>query len=89
MDYTKIKSLEHLKDESNGGEYQEFFILLNGGGRSSKRIQWDEEDQIFYITNEIDDTEQELSEDEIMEDSNIGHAINKGAFFKYEYEEAV
>ena len=42
----------------------EFFILLGKSGvvRSSKWILWDDEDKIFFIRNYIDETEQELTE---------------------------
>ena len=78
----KIKSVEQLKRESGAGA--EFFILLNHNLRSGKRIEWDKNEKKFFILNHIDDTEQELSEDQIMdkEHTNIGDAMLKGAFFK-------
>ena len=76
--------MEQLKRESQGEQDVEFFILLNGNLRSSKRIVWDEEDRRFYIINFIDDTEQELTEAQLMdrEYTNIGYAMTKGALFK-------
>lgn len=77
-----ITSLEQLKAESKGGA--EFFILLNWNLMSSKRIEWDEEDKRFFIFNLIDDTEQELTEGQLMdmEYTNIGYAMEKGALYK-------
>ncbi|MEI7639503.1 MAG: hypothetical protein WCJ37_19465, partial [Syntrophus sp. (in: bacteria)] len=58
----KITSMEQLKKESKDQWDGEFFILLNGNLRSSKRIVWEEEEKQFFITNFIDDSEQELTE---------------------------
>ena len=80
----QIRTMEALKKEANSEQDPEFFILLNGGLRSSKRIIWDENDKLFYIVNYIDDTEQELTEVQLMdkEHTNIGYAMTKGALFK-------
>ena len=78
----KINSIEELKEESKDGA--EFFILLNGNLRSSKRIWYDEDAKHFEVINYIDDSEQALSEEEIMDEkfTNIGEAMKKGALFK-------
>ena len=80
----QISTMEALKKEADGERDPEFFILLNGYLRSSKRIIWDEEDQLFYVLNYIDDTEQELTEAQLMDRdyTNIGYAMTKGALFK-------
>lgn len=80
----QIKTIEELKREAQGEQDTEFFILLNGNLRSSKRIIWDEEDKRFFIINFIDDTEQELTEAQLMdrEYTNIGYAMTRGALFK-------
>jgi hypothetical protein len=80
----QITSLDELKREAQGEQDGEFFILLNGHLRSSKRIVWDEEDRRFYIFNYLDDTEQELTEAQLMnrEYTNIGYAMTRGALFK-------
>lgn len=80
----QISTMEALKKEADGERDPEFFILLNGYLRSSKRIIWDEKDQLFYILNYIDDTEQELTEAQLMDRdyTNIGYAMTKGALFK-------
>ena len=84
MKATQVKSLQHLKEilSDRDGDTREFFILLNGGLRSSKLMSWDGENT-FYIVNEIDDTEQELSEAQLMDRTytNIGYALEKGALF--------
>ena len=81
---TKVKNIEHLKQILNDrdGETHEFYIQLNFGLRSSKLMSYDGE-SVFYVLNLIDDTEQELSEEQLFDDSltNIGKAIKQGAFY--------
>lgn len=78
----KVKDLNHLKNilSERDGETREFFILLNFGLRSHKLISWDG-DSTFYVLNEIDGTEQELTEAQLMDRTytNVGHALNRGA----------
>jgi hypothetical protein len=80
----RITSLGQLKKEAQGEDDAEFFILLNGNLRSSKRIIWEEEEMRFVIFNYIDDTEQVLTEAQLMDKSytNIGYAMTQGALFK-------
>lgn len=79
---TQVKSINQLKDILVDGEAKDFFILLNYGLRSSKVMSYDG-NNTFYVLNEIDDTEQELTEQELMNNdlTNIGKAINNGAFY--------
>lgn len=59
------------------------FISLAGGSvRSSKAVQYDASNELFYVTNEIDDTEDTFTL-ERLKDSNIGEAMRRGAFYKY------
>ena len=78
----QVKSVNQLKTILADGETKDFFILLNYGLRSSKVMSYDG-DNTFYVLNEIDDTEQELTEQELMDNdlTNIGKAINNGAFY--------
>lgn len=80
----QVKSVNQLKTILADGETKDFFILLNFGLRSSKAISFDG-DNTFYVLNEIDGTEQELTEQELMSSdiTNIGKAINNGAFYLY------
>ena len=59
-------------------------ILLNGNLRSSKYIRYYPDDNSFYVFNLIDDSEQELTESQILDSaySNIGEAMEKGALIK-------
>ena len=82
----RINSVEELKEiclSKDEDIWVDCFIALNGGVRSSKAVSW--QDNVFVVVNEIDDTDQELTEEQ-MEDkalTNIGEAIKKGAFFMY------
>lgn len=74
----KLTTIDQLKSACE--ETSEFFVMLNSGIRSSKNISWDGE--TFYLIHEIDDSEEELTEAELM-NTIIGEAISKGAFYSY------
>ena len=78
----RIKKIEQLKELAKDG--LDCFILLNGGLRSSKHIRYYPEDNSFYVLNLIDDSEQELTESQILDSAytNIGEAMKKGALIK-------
>ena len=80
----QITSMEQLKKEAQSEDDAEFFILLRGYLRSSKRIVWEEDDKKFFVINFIDDTEQVLTEAQLMDSeyTNIGYAMTRGALFK-------
>ena len=75
----RIRTIELLKELAKNG--LDCFILLNGGLRSSKHIRYYSDDNSFYVLNLIDDSEQELTESQILDSaySNIGEAMKKGA----------
>jgi hypothetical protein len=85
----RINSLEELKKEAVYNEREnmaEFYILLNGGFRSSKRIAYFPDTNTFDIHNEIDDSyEDDLTEEQLKNETHIVLAIESGAFFKYEF----
>ena len=78
----KIKSLGQLKKESRGGA--EFFIILRFNLRSTKYIEWDRQEKVFYVINFIDGTEQTLNKRQLFDQeyTNIGHAIKNGRLYK-------
>ena len=76
-----IKTVIELKELCTELETVDCFIVLNGGARSSKDIQY--ENNCFKIFNHIDDTEQSLTEEELYTHSNIGEAIDKQTFYKH------
>ena len=75
----RIKTIAQLKKLTENG--LDCFIMLNGGLRSSKHIRYYPDDKSFYVLNLIDDSEQELTEAQILDSSytNIGEAMRKGA----------
>lgn len=77
--YLRIDSIEQLKEEAKNGA--DFFILLKYGCRSSKYIIF--ESGMFTVFNDMDGSDQELTDDGIMNESNIGAAITNKAFFKF------
>ena len=79
----RIRTIGQLKELSKD-EGLNCCILLNGCMRSSKYIRYYPEDNSFYVFNFIDDSEQELTESQILDSaySNIGEAMEKGALIK-------
>ena len=75
----RVRTIDQLKELAKNG--LDCFILLNGGLRSSKHIRYYPDDNSFYVLNLIDDSEQELTEAQILDGgySNIGEAMKKGA----------
>jgi hypothetical protein len=76
----RIGAIEQLKDLAKREMGLDCFILLNGGLRSSKHIRYYHDDNSFFVLNLIDDSEQELTESQILDSaySNIGEAMKKG-----------
>lgn len=83
---TPITSIEELKKYASREGGADFYIGFIGGMRSSKHISFD--GATFYVSNEIDNSEDELDEAGIMDKTktNIGEAINNGGFFIYDFE---
>jgi hypothetical protein len=79
---TIVKDIQHLKELCKD-HLVDGCILLQHGARSSKSVKFDSESNTFYIYNDIDDTDQELTEQQLFTESNIGEAINKKAFRLY------
>lgn len=76
----RIETIEELKELAQEDKEPEFYILLNGGLISRKRIVFN--DDRFYIMNWIDETEQELSEKDLFSDlTNIGKALKNKCLF--------
>lgn len=81
---TKINSIEELDEILAGNDCGvDFFVKLRYNMRSSKSIMLD--NGKYDILNEVDDSEQTLSKDELF-DKNltmIGEAIKHGCFYRY------
>ena len=80
----RIRTIEQLKELAKDENGLDCFILLNGNLRSSKHIRYYPDDNSFYVLNLIDDSEQELTEAQILDGdyTNIGEAMKKGALIK-------
>ena len=78
---TKVESINHLKEILKSGKARYFFIQLNFGLRSSKRISL--RGDTFNVYNCIDGSHQTLNEKELQDENitNVGKAIKHGAFF--------
>lgn len=85
MGYIKIKDLLHLNKLINEGKH-DFFILLNGGLRSSKFIEYNDKIKKYYVFNEIDDSDEYFTETELFNQklTNIGYALYKGSLYAYD-----
>lgn len=87
----QITSLDELKRESVYNEktgMSEFYILLNGGLRSSKKIIYYSDTNTYDVHNEIDDSYQEdLTEEELKNETHIVVAIENGVLFKYDFQD--
>jgi hypothetical protein len=85
----KIVSIDQLKQEATYDDRKgmaEFFMLLAGGiCRSSKRITYYPDTNTFDVHNEIDDLyDEDLTEEQLQNETRIVLAIEQGAFFKYD-----
>lgn len=87
--FTKVESIEHLKELLKDGEMREFRLLLNFGAYSRKIVRLMKNGK-FDVENCIDDSHQRLSAEEIMDKgmTNIGDGIAKGSFWLEEARNA-
>jgi hypothetical protein len=76
----RIRTIGQLKELAKDESGLNCFILLNECLRSSKFIRYYPEDNRFFVLNLIDDSQQELTESQILDGaySNIGQAMKKG-----------
>ena len=76
----QIRTIKQLKELAKTDNGLDCYILLNGGLKSSKHIRYWPDDNSFFVLNLIDDSEQELTESQILDSaySNIGEAMKKG-----------
>ena len=88
MKFIKVKSLSHLK-KLVANKTGDFRMQLNGGVFSRKYISYYPDKKRFWITNCIDDSEQDLTEKDIMNEKEtlIGKAIKYGALWLEEVME--
>lgn len=82
----QILSIEELIQEATlpNGQYADFFIMLNGGARSSKQISYNPDTGRFDVINEIDFSYQfNLSIKQLASKTHILLALENGALYKY------
>ena len=76
--------MESVYDDRKGMD--EFFIVLNLGCRSSKGVVYYPDINTFDVRNDIDDSfAEDLTEEQLRNETHIVLAIENQAFFKYEY----
>lgn len=74
-----VDSVKHLIELIDDGHNDYFIMLGSGAFRSSKNINYDDNTKIFDVYNDIDGSEQDLTEAQLYSESNIGEAIDKKA----------
>ena len=78
----KVNDLNELKKlASNDGHSINVFYNLGGFARSSKVIYYNDDSDTWDVLHMIDDSEEELSTDELFEFTHIGTALEKGALY--------
>lgn len=76
--HTPVTSIDHLKQLAfrENGDHVHFYILLAGGlARSSKRISYRPNSREFLIIHEIDESDEDVYEDELGVRTNLVEAI--------------
>ena len=77
-----VESVDQLREILGGvGEASQNFVLLLENGAESSKVMTMGEEKEFWVLNLIDDSEQELNANELYTQSNIGKAIDSGAFY--------
>lgn len=81
---TPINNVEELKKHCDESPYNEFVMRLNGGARSTKRIQYWKDSDSWCIMNEIDDSESDYGTTEEFKENEpmIFKAMDNNAFYK-------
>lgn len=80
----RVESIDHLKELAyrENGDYVHFYILIAGGlARSSKRISYRADSRRFLIIHEIDESDEEVPEDDLASRTNLVEAVEKEGMF--------
>jgi len=84
--HVRVESLEHMKKICSDGEPKDFVLLMKHSLRSSKTISYDpSRKKPWGVFNLIDDSEQNLTDRTLFKNTNIGDAIQVGAFYYEPY----
>ena len=87
----KIKDIEHLKRESKYDDcatdsFEGCISLADGSARSSKRLTYYADTDSWDVYHESDEIEEYFpTTEKMLENTNIGLAIERGAFYQYDY----
>jgi len=78
----KIKNIDHLIENIKKGRH-EYKIILNGNLVSRKFINLEDNEDMFFIINFVDDSEQTIKKEELFNTkiTNIGKAMQVGALY--------
>jgi len=82
-----VESISHLKElaTNKNGDFVDFFIILSGFSRSSKRIIYYPDCDEFSIINEIDESYQEVATKDLVSKTILLKAIDNKCMFMYVY----
>jgi len=78
-----INSITELKQLADNDALECFISLAGGLARSSKTIFYESETKLFNIQSEMDGSCEDITEVELLKDSNIGKALEVGALYAY------
>lgn len=84
INHIQVENIDHLKQLSyrENGDYIHFYILLAGGlARSGKRISYRPASKEFLIIHEIDESDEEVPEDQLTLRTSLVEAVEMGAMF--------
>ena len=85
MAFTKITTLQQLKDDCC--DTQKGYFIHFGYARSSKTIEYNSEDDTFYVFNDIDGTDYTCKASDLVDMGNIVKSIYEGNFYNDIWEE--
>jgi hypothetical protein len=77
-----VKDVDELRSRAWNQNFECFIMLAGGVARSSKNVFYDSENETFSVINEIDDSEDMFTEEE-MKTSQIAEAIKLKALIAY------
>lgn len=79
-----IESIAHLKTLATNkqGDFVDFFVILSGFAKSSKRIMYFPDYDEFSIINEIDESYQEVTTAQLASKTILIKAIDNKCLFK-------
>lgn len=82
VDLVRIEDIDDLRARAKGHVLR-IRLLLRGGAFSRKSITWHNgtDGGRWFITNHIDDTKQQLTDEQLWTESNIGRWLDGGAVF--------